>query len=293
VTRNRAEAALVANTIIWGATFVLVKEALAGVSTLLFLALRFSLASLALLVLFRRSWSNTRAVRQALAGGALTGVFLFAGYFLQTLGLRLTTAPKSAFLTGLSSVMVPLLALCVYRNRPRVAELAGLLVATCGMALMTIEVPLGAVNRGDALTFFCAVAFAAHIVALGHFSGEVSFELMSIVQIGTAAVLSLALCGWVETPVVHWRPQVIWAVLITGILATALAFTVMAWAQRYTTSTRTALIYMLEPVFAWITSYLLVGEGLSRRAAAGAALILGGVLLVELKPFESRQHPSV
>jgi drug/metabolite transporter (DMT)-like permease len=89
-----------------------------------------------------------------------------------------------------------------------------------------------------------------------------------------------------------WRPSVVAAVLVTGVLATAMAFSVQAWAQRYTSSTRTALIYTLEPVFALVTSYLLVGEGLSWRAAAGAALILGGVVMVELKPLSSRQHPS-
>jgi drug/metabolite transporter (DMT)-like permease len=82
------------------------------------------------------------------------------------------------------------------------------------------------------------------------------------------------------------------AILITGLLATALAFTIQSWAQRSTTSTRTGLIFMLEPVFAWITSYLLVGEGLTGRAAAGAALILGGVLMVEMKPLRLRTHPS-
>jgi drug/metabolite transporter (DMT)-like permease len=85
---------------------------------------------------------------------------------------------------------------------------------------------------------------------------------------------------------------VVWAILITGLLATALAFSVMAWAQRYTSAARTALIFMLEPVVAWITSYAIVGEGLSGRAAAGAALILGGVAMAELKPLNPRPHQS-
>jgi len=107
-----------------------------------------------------------------------------------------------------------------------------------------------------------------------------------------AAILSWALLPWVERPRVTWRPAVVWAILVTGLLATALAFSIMAWAQRYTSPARTALIFMLEPVVAWITSYCLVGEGLSGRAAAGAALILGGVVMVELKPLEPRQHQS-
>jgi len=99
------------------------------------------------------------------------------------------------------------------------------------------------------------------------------------------------LFSWTEMPRVAWHPSVILAILITGIFATACAFTVQAWAMQYTTSTRTALIFMFEPVVAWITSLLLVGEGLSRPAAVGAALILLGILLVELKPFSRRQHP--
>lgn len=295
--RTTAELALVFNTLVWGATFMLVKSALGAVSSLLFLALRFSLAAAALALLFRKPLTLPGAWK-GWGAGVLVGTFLFLGYLLQTMGLRLTSAPKSAFITGLTSVMVPLLGSFVYRNRPRISEWFGILIATAGLGLMTLpgaalSGALGSVNRGDVLTFFCAIAFAAHIVTLGYFSRRMGFELLSVMQVGTAAALSLALCGWAETPHVEWRPEVVSAIIITGLFATALAFTVQAWAQKFTTHTRTALIYMLEPVVAWATSYLLAGEGLSRRAAAGAALILGGVLLVELKPLQQRQHPSM
>jgi drug/metabolite transporter (DMT)-like permease len=162
---------------------------------------------------------------------------------------------------------------------------------------MTLEGPMGSIsfasmNRGDLLTVGCAIAFAAHIVTLAHYSGRISFEMLSIIQVATAAGLGISLCWWAEPPRLVWRPAVVYAIIVTGLLATALAFTVQAWAQQHTSSTRTALIYTLEPVFAWLTSYLIVGEGLSRRAAAGAALILSGVLLVELKPLNLRLHPS-
>jgi drug/metabolite transporter (DMT)-like permease len=302
--RNAAELALVFNTLVWGATFILVKSALGGISPLLFLALRFSLATVALALFFRKPLGHKAHSRGAWKGagaGVLVGSFLFLGYLFQTLGLRLTSAPKSAFITGLTSVMVPLLGSFVYRNRPQSSEWLGILTATAGLGLMTLPdaglpgiltgpalAGTAAVNRGDVLTFFCAIAFAAHIVTLGHFSRRMGFELLSVTQVGTAALLSLALCGWTETPYVEWRPAVAYGILVTGLFATALAFTVQAWAQKYTTAARTALIYMLEPVVAWVTSYLLAGEGLSRRAAAGAALILGGVLLVELKPLSQR-----
>jgi len=288
---RKAEFALLFNTVIWGATFTLVKTALGGISPILFLALRFSLATLALFVLFRGLGKGKRSW-QSIGSGFLAGVFLFGGYLLQTQGLRLTTAPKSAFLTGLTSVMIPLLASLVYKSRPQVSEVVGIVVATVGLGLMTLEGTISAISRGDLLTLLGAVAFAAHIVSVGHYSGKVNFELLSIMQVGTAALLSSSLFWWAETPRVEWRPDVVLAIVVTGLFATALAFTVQSWAFRYTTSSRAAVIYLLEPIFAWITSYLLVGEGLSIRATAGAALILSGVLVVELKPLKPKRHQS-
>jgi drug/metabolite transporter (DMT)-like permease len=289
---RRAEAALVVNTIIWGATFVVVKHALQDVSPILFLALRFTLATAALLVLFRGAWSHPRNPRWSLEGGAVAGIFLFSGYAFQTIGLQYTTAPKSAFLTGLTAVITPLLAALVYRNMPRLMEIGGVLVATAGMALMTLPGYTLEMNRGDLLTVGAAACYAAHILALSRYSATASFELLSTAQIGVSALLAWGLFHWMEDPHIRWTAGVWVAIAVTGLFATAVAFTFQAWAQKYTTSTRTALIFMLEPVFAWITSYLLTGETLSRRAAAGAGLILAGILLVELKPFGRQGHPS-
>jgi drug/metabolite transporter (DMT)-like permease len=296
--RFRAEAALVAVTVIWGSTFLLIKQALANVSPLLFLLLRFSLATAALAALLgpRAFRPAARAeakhpVRAELAAGALCGTFLFAGYLLQTLGLALTSPAKSAFLTGLASVMVPFLGAAVYRNRPQVSEVVGVAMATGGLALMTLNGPAGTVNPGDLLTLLCAAGFAAHIVTLGHFSERMRFEVLSIAQAGAAAAWSAGLLWFFEMPRIVWRPEVAAAVLVGGLLATALAFTVQAWAMQYTSSTRTAVIFMLEPVVAWAASFWLAGEGLSARAAAGAALILLGIVTVELKPLRQRKHP--
>jgi drug/metabolite transporter (DMT)-like permease len=292
VSRWKAETALLGNTIIWGASFVIVKGALAGVSPILFVALRFSLAALVLAAIFRRRSRAWGMAHREFRAGLLVGGLLFLGFLLQTAGLKFTTAPKSAFLTGMTSVTVPLLAALVYKVRPQRSELLGLLVATAGMGLMTLEGPVGSMNRGDVLTLGCAVAFAGHIVTLGHFSEKMSFEALSVIQVTTAAALAAALFWWVEPARIAWRLNLVAAILVTGLLCTAWAFTVQAWAQQYTSSARTALIFTLEPVFAWLTSYLFVGEGLSLRAAAGAALILGGVLVVETKPFNPRLHPS-
>jgi len=284
----RADAALAGNTLIWGSTFVLVQSALKDISPVLFLAIRFTIAALALVLLFRG-----RARYRPTRGGLIAGGCLFAGYLFQTVGLQFTTASKSAFITGLAIPLVPLLTSLVYLTRPRIFEMAGVLFATAGMGLMTLQGDSLRIGRGDLLTFFCAVAFAAHIITLGHYSGRISFESLSFMQVAAAGVLSLSSFWWVEKPVMHLTPVVWIALATTGLLATALAFTVQAWAQQHTTPTRTALIYSLEPVVAWFTSFWVMGELLSSRAALGAALILTGILLVELKRVHSTEHLSI
>lgn len=291
--RARAELALIAVTLLWGATFVIVQNALHDASTLVFLALRFSLAATALAILFRSHLFSQPELRPVtLAGGAFAGACLFGGYVFQTFGLRFTTPSKSAFVTGLTTVVVPFLAVLVYQKAPHLSEVIGVVVATSGLAMLTLPAGVAAINRGDALTLGCTVAFAMHILVLGRWASMSSFPLLSVSQLGTTALLALSACAVVEVPRVEWTPRLWMAVVTTGLFATALAFTVQTWAQRHTTPTRTALIFALEPVSAAVTSYLVEGELLRGRALAGAILILAGVLVVELKPFGAREHPS-
>jgi drug/metabolite transporter (DMT)-like permease len=297
VTRNapglrwRADLALIFITFIWGATFILVQRALADASTLLFLALRFSLATIALGLAFRPLASKLGQARRMLGGAVLAGVCLFAGYLLQTVGLRYTTASKSAFITGLCIVIVPVFAAVVKRKKPQAAEVLGVVVATCGLGLLTLGgTEVLRIGRGDLLTVGCAVAFAAQILVVDHWAPKIGFDAFTLVQIATAACLALGSFWWVEPPVIRWSLVVVGALTVTGLLATALAFAVQAWAQQYTSPTRTALIFAMEPVFAWGTSFVVAGEMLSRRASLGAALILAGILLVELQPFGLRRR---
>jgi drug/metabolite transporter (DMT)-like permease len=282
--------ALVGITLILGATFVLVKNALADVSTLLFLALRFSVAAAALGLLFRGAWRRA-ASKAAIAGGALTGAFLFSGFLLQTAGLRYTTPAKSAFITGLAIPLVPIFGAIFERKAPRLIELLGVAIATAGLALMTLRAVPFAIGRGDLLTLGCAAAFALHILSMGHYASKLGFQALALIQIATAAAIALATFWWAERPALALSFPVLAAVAVTGLLATALAFSVQAWAQQFMASTRTALVFAAEPVFAWLTSFALAGELLSLRAALGAALILTGILIVELKPFSNARPP--
>jgi drug/metabolite transporter (DMT)-like permease len=287
----RAEAALLGNTVIWGATFVLVKNALADISPFVFLCFRFSVAGLLLSFIYRRRF-HSPATARSLRWGALAGFFLFAGYAFQTVGLQFTTPSKSAFITGLAIPLVPFLNSLVYRIRPVAAEIAGVCIATAGMGLLTMQGQRLAIGSGDLLTLGCAVSFAAHILILGHFSTIANHGVLSVAQIVTPALLAGMMFSWAETPRITWSTTVIAAVAICGVLATALPFTIQAWAQQHTSATRTALIFALEPVVAWFVSWLLTGEVLSPQSTGGAILILAGILLVELKPFAPEQHPS-
>jgi len=127
------------------------------------------------------------------------------------------------------------------------------------------------------------VTFALHFVVMSHFSKTEGFETLSVVQIAVAAVLGFASAGAVGAVRFHATPALGAAILATGLLATALGFTAMAWAQQHTTPTRSAVILALEPAVAWLTSWVITGEVLTSRGKIGAVLILTGVLLVELK----------
>ena len=288
----RADLALVLVSILWGTTFVIVKQALTDVSALLFLALRFSLAAGVLWAIFRGRRSGAPDARSEWLGGLLSGGFLFAGYALQTWGLALTTPSKSAFLTGLYIVLVPLLAALVYRKRPHPSEWMGVLVATGGVAVLTIPDVRLQIGAGDLLTMACAVAYAGQVLVLERFSRRGSFERLALVQIATVAAASAATCWWVEKPRIVWSSGVVTAVLVTGLAATALAFAVQTWAQARTTATRAAVIFSLEPAFGAATSVIAGAEPLTWAMLGGAGLILSGIAIAELKPVRFGEHPS-
>lgn len=282
----KAHLLLVLITLIWGSTFVLIKAALRDSSPQALNAVRMSLAALLLGFYYRKHLSVM--TRPALVAGVVVGIFLYLGYAFQIAGLRLTTPSKSAFLTGTSTALVPLALVIFWKTRINRWRAAGILLAFCGLFLMTVPgsraglADFAKVNRGDILSIGCAVAFAFQIILLGRASQRFPFEQIAVLQIGTAAVLMVITGPLLEQPHFQLSSVVIATALITGILGTAVAFTIQAWAQQFTPATHTALIFNLEPVFAWLTSFIYLHERLGLRAGAGALLILGGVLVSEL-----------
>jgi drug/metabolite transporter (DMT)-like permease len=291
--RWKADLALAFVALTWGSTFVVVKSALPHISTMYFLALRFALAAACMLAVFSPAFRNTQssALWRGLRGGAVAGLLLWLGYVLQTAGLKYTTAGNSGFLTGLYIVLVPLVGAAVYRRWPQSWEVAGIAVAAAGMVVMTLPFVDARfrMNKGDMLTLACAVAFAFHLLVLGYYSRREQFQAVALGQIACAAALS-SLCLSFEPPRASWSGGVIAALVLTAVFATAIAFALQTWGQQYTTATRTALIFALEPVFALVTAVAVGGERLTLSSVAGGTLILTGILAVELKPATPAPH---
>jgi drug/metabolite transporter (DMT)-like permease len=285
--RLRADLALALCTLFWGATFVVVKSALASSSVFVFMALRFSLAALILAALH---WRALRVMTRAeLWAGVQIGMLMFGGYVFQTTGLLTTTPTKAAFITGAGVVLVPIFLALFWGRRSNPLLWAGAIAAFAGLYFLTV--PPGGFRGlviGDVLCFGCAVVFAFQIIAVAHYSRRHSVGALSFVQVATTGVLSLLcvpLLAWarVQPAWLHWNLTLIADVLITAVLATALAFTIQMWGQRYTTATHAAILFSLEPVFAAITSYIVMRERWGVRSILGALLILLGIVLAELK----------
>ena len=297
--RLQADSALVLIAFIWGATFVVVKRALGGISPTLFLAIRFAIAAVLLAIVFRGRWIPSRErLWWTLERGAAVGACLIAGYILQTLGLERTTASKAGFITGFYIPLVPFLLIFVLRNGrfeavwPKPVEALGILIATIGVILMTLPDERMKVSHGDLLVLASTFAYAVQIILLGRWSGKIPFESLAVIQIGAGALLAALAFPFVDSPArLAFTGPVVFAILTSAVFATALAFGLQSWAQQHTTPTRTALIFALEPVFAWLTAFLAEGEKLTPRATMGGVAILAGILLVELKPSALTGHP--
>lgn len=275
----QADLALLLVTVGWGASFILTKNALADLPTFNFLAIRFLLAFALSLVLFSPRLKNLN--RKTLVSSAIVGTVLFAGYALQTIGLHFTTTSKSAFITGFSVVLVPLITAMYLKKRPETPAVIGSAMALAGLGLLTLDGSM-TVNIGDALTLIATIAFALHIISVGYFTTGCDSLMLGVFQIGVVGFWSLLTSLIVETPTIPPISPVWINILLLSIFCTAGAFIVQSVAQQYTTATHTALIYSGEPVFAAIFGYLMMGEVLSGQGLIGAALILGGMLAAEL-----------
>jgi drug/metabolite transporter (DMT)-like permease len=267
---------LVGVTAVWGWTFVVVQGAISAYGVLGFLALRFALASVAL------APTLLKLTRRTLLVGAAIGLVLATGYLFQTLGLLYTTPTNSGLITGLFVVFAPLAARTFFGVHISRRVVVAVLLSLLGMVLLAGQSPSG-VRVGDALTVVCAVALGAHIALLSRYAGEHDASSLAFAQMLSMAALFSALWPFFE-PVEAPPREVLFAIVLTGLVASAGAFYVQTTVQQRIPAARTAIILTTEPLFAALFGYWLAGDRLSAIQLAGAALILSALFIGEVLP---------
>lgn len=291
-----ADGSLLITTLIWGATFVLVKDIVARVDAMALVAMRFLMAA-ALMAIFMVP--RVRLLNRRLMGaGVLVGLALFVGYAFQTMGLAHTSASKAGFITGLSVVLVPILSTVILRRPPDSSAIVGAGFATLGLALLTLNLSKGpALEAGDLLVLVGAVFFGLHIVAVGKYAPLFDVPLLVTVQLATVSVAAFVVLGFralalghqVAVPVSSWDLAGIGFLAVFG---TTAAFFVQNVAQRFTNPTHVAIVFASEPVFAGLFGWFLLGETLTTAQYIGAALIVAGMLAAEVQPPARRDKKA-
>jgi drug/metabolite transporter (DMT)-like permease len=284
-----ADLSLLFVTLIWGTTFVLVQNAIDFLPPFAFNSIRFSLA--AILLLFCLLFFDFKQLKQLniklLSSGVFIGFWLFLGYVTQTIGLLYTTTSKAGFITGLSVVLVPLFSIFLLKHYPSKNAVFGIIIATLGLFFLTLT-DVSGLNMGDGFILICAISFGMHIIITGKVSNKYPTLLLTVIQISTVALLSTFSSLLFE----DWRKSirleilvskdVLAALIVTSVFATAIAFFIQTNFQKYTSATRVALIFAMEPVFAALTGYFWAHEHLSVSAILGCILIFLGMIFAEL-----------
>ncbi|MBI0576065.1 DMT family transporter [Neobacillus cucumis] len=283
-----ADISLLLVTLVWGTTFVLVQNAIDLLEPFSFNGVRFLIAALLLLlclILFDKKQLRLLNGKMLLSG-VFIGFWLFLGYATQTIGLLYTTSSKAGFITGLSVVLVPLLSIFLAKQYPSRNAIFGVSTATIGLFFLTMTDVTG-LNIGDGFVLVCAISFAMHIIMTGKFSSKYPSLLLTVIQITTVAVLSIISSfifeDWKRSldPDILLSNDVLIAIIITSVFATAAAFLIQTNFQKYTTATRVALIFAMEPVFAAVAGYFWAHDRLSISALFGCILIFAGMIISE------------
>jgi drug/metabolite transporter (DMT)-like permease len=282
-----ADGALLFVTLNWGLNFVITKDALSNITPYMYLGLRFLMGALLLMLIFFRQLKTIN--REDIKAGLVLGLIVFMGFTTQTVGLTYTTPSNSGFITSSYVVIVPFVIFLMTGIFPGFYQMLGAVITFTGIGIITLSQNI-TVNTGDVLTLICAVCFALQIVFTERYVRRGNPINIAIVQVFSIGVLAMVIAVLVE-PFPKGYSNGVWgAIIYASIICTAGAFAIQNTAQKYTTSTRAAVILCMESVFAGIFSFLLWGEKLKPRSLFGFTLIFAGVLITELFPNGVRQN---
>lgn len=278
----KADILLLTVAISWGITFLLVQDAVKNVPVYAFLFWRFFIASILMFMLSYKRLQYTN--RNVIFYGVCLGIALFGGFATQTFGLTYVKSSVVAFITGFNVVFVPFLASLFFKDKIRMNVLIGSLVAFLGLYFLTMSGTLH-IGIGESLTFVCAFMFAIHIVFTGKFSKKGDVFLIVCFQFITVTFFSL-MCSLFTEEVTFNIPfdlTFLTAVIVTSVFATVYAFFIQTYYQQYTTATKTAIIFTMEPVSAAFYGVYVGNELLTNTQIIGAVLIICATLLTEIK----------
>lgn len=278
----RADFLLLTVAIAWGVTFLMVQDAIDSTPVYAFLFFRFALASLLMLIIAYRYLNELN--KETIIYGVILGIFLFSAFATQTFGLAHTKSSIVAFITGLNVICVPFLAYFIFKDSVRKNVVVASIVAVIGLYLLTMSGTLS-IGTGELLTLVCAFLFALHIIFTGKFSTKVNVYNLVLFQLITVAFLSLCFSLALDDKTFDLQYDYTFfkAVIVTAVFATVYAFLIQTYMQQFTTATKTAVIFTMEPVSAAIFGYYVGGETLTTIQIWGAILIIFATLIAELK----------
>jgi drug/metabolite transporter (DMT)-like permease len=243
-------------TFIWGSTFPLVKSTVGGDDVYIFLTIRFAIASLLSFLIWKK---------QNFKYGAIIGVFIALGFITQTIGLTLTTASKSGFITSLYIILTPLFSYLVEKEKPHINHIIALPLAAIGSYFLSGGIE--EINLGDILTFICAVAFALSMVYITKYSKVVEETSLLGYQFLVVAVLNGALAF---TKPIHITLPMVGTAIFTAAFASTLATLIQLKYQKVVSTNTTAFIFVGEPIFAMLSAYIFLGETMTTKQIIGA-----------------------
>ncbi|MDP9698261.1 drug/metabolite transporter (DMT)-like permease [Paenibacillus intestini] len=291
---RRADVQMLLATVIWGSSYLFMKSGLASMQELNLIALRFGIAFVAAGILFHR---RLRSVdRGTLLAGVVLGTALFAAFVFITYGVQRTTASQAGFLISLAVIFVPILTTVLRRRLPDKRLSVSIVVAVAGLGLLTLQHEMS-LHLGDLLCIIAALVYAIYILLAGKYTPRHDPLTLGIVQLGVAALLGTVATFLFETPQLPDTPESWASILGLGVLCSGLGYILQTFAQRHASPTRTSLIFSLEPLFAAAFAFIFQGESLTLQGYCGAALMLAGVLITEIKLplhlFRRRKRPAL
>ena len=274
--------ALIAATLFWGTSFVILKSSLDSIGILWVLALRFTLASAALVLLAGKRLRKLD--KNFVKGSVIIGLFLAFAYIVQTYGLKYTTPGKNAFLTTTYCVLVPFLAWLLFHRRPNLSNVLAAVLCLVGIGFVSLNASESGVNIGDILTLLCGILYSLQMLAIERYVPGGDALSLSAVEFSTAALVCWIGALLFEPAPAAITPALWGSILYMGLVCTALCFFLQAWGMKFTPASTAAVILSLEAVFGALISVLFYGEIVTPRLLLGFTLIFLAVLLSEMGP---------